>query len=109
MARGVPRRTPTCQRELEATACMSPRTPPFRTRFSTMPTERAPTSLMGQASSSCRGGTARAILQLERLASREGAYRMPDDVWENPALHPTRIWEDSRDVRNELSFIVHGS
>lgn len=34
---------------------------------------------------------------------------MPDDVWENPALHPTRIWEDSRDVRNELSFIVHGS
>lgn len=34
---------------------------------------------------------------------------MADDVWENPALSPTRIWEDSRDVRNELSFIVYGS
>ncbi|MFD4191720.1 thioredoxin domain-containing protein [Amycolatopsis thermoflava] len=34
---------------------------------------------------------------------------MPDDVWENPALNPTRTWEDSVAVRNELSFIVHGS
>lgn len=34
---------------------------------------------------------------------------MPDNFWENPALNPTRTWEDSLDVRNELSFIVRGS
>ncbi|NIH80129.1 hypothetical protein [Amycolatopsis viridis] len=34
---------------------------------------------------------------------------MSEEVFENPALNPTRRWEDSVDVRNELSFIVHGS
>ncbi|NIH79149.1 hypothetical protein [Amycolatopsis viridis] len=34
---------------------------------------------------------------------------MVEDVSANPALNPTRRWEDSVGVRNELSFIVQGS
>lgn len=34
---------------------------------------------------------------------------MSENVWENPALNPTKTWEDTVEVRNELSLIVNGS